>query len=103
VTRFDTMNKLLCIAATSAGMLGVLFILTGNVMSIYAQSQANTTSNTSSSSGNTTKPLGSAEQLTKVLGNNTSALKNNTNIGNPNSTTIQGMGKESNTTMSHNK
>lgn len=102
MTRFDTMNKLLCIAATSAGMLGVLFILTGNVMSIYAQSQANTTSNTSSSSGNTTKPLGSAEQLTKG-GNNTSVFKNNTNIGNPNSTTIQGMGKESNTTMSQNK
>lgn len=97
------MNKLIYIVTTSVGLLGVLFILTGNVMSIYAQSQTNTTSNASSTSGNTSKPLGSAEQLTKVIGNNTSTLKNNTNIGNPNSDTMQGMGKESNTTMSQNK
>ena len=49
--------------------------------------------------------IGSAGQLQKSLGNNTAMIQNNSNNGNPNATTLQGLEKEqsSNTTAGLNK
>jgi hypothetical protein len=60
--------------------------------------QTNTTSaTTGSANAKNNTGIGSAGQLQKFLGNNTAMMQNNSNIGNPNATTLQGVEKEQNT------
>lgn len=57
--------------------------------------QNNTTSGTTgSTTAKKSTGIGSAGQLKKSLGNNTAMMQNNSNIGNPNASTLQGVEKE---------
>lgn len=60
--------------------------------------QTNTTSaTTGSANAKNSTAIGSTGQLQKSLGNNTAMMQNNSNIGNPNATTLQGVEKEQST------
>jgi hypothetical protein len=60
--------------------------------------QTNTTSaTTGSANAKNSTGIESAGQLQKSLGNNTAMMQNNSSIGNPNATTLQGVEKEQST------
>ena len=98
------MNKLIYIVTTSVGLLGSIIYTNWQRYVRFMLNRRQTKHQMHQARRGIPANLQAMiEQLTKIIGNNTSTLKNNTNIGNPNSNTMQGMSKEGNTTMSQNK
>jgi type II secretory pathway pseudopilin PulG len=66
--------------------------------SVYSQGGNNQSGGNQSVANNASQGIGSAQQLSQALGNNTELLTNNTPIGNPNASTAEKMAAESNAT-----
>ena len=80
----------------NVAVLLVLAAMTLSVnYSIYGQPMGNTNQ---SSGGNASQDVGSSQQLTQSLGNNSEILANNTPIGNPNASMAEKAAMESNAT-----
>jgi hypothetical protein len=85
--------------------VAVLFLvlgLTSGVLltSVYSKPSSNNSgaSNQSTSGNTSSQGIGSAEELSQALGNNSEMLTNKTSIGNSNATLSEKMSVESNTT-----
>jgi hypothetical protein len=76
-----------------AAMAGLLFTSASGQSASNNSSQNNQSINTNKSQG-----IGSAKELSQVLGNNSEILANNTAIGNPNASMAEKMSAESNST-----
>jgi hypothetical protein len=67
--------------------------------SAYSQSAGNNSSQSNqSTNANVSQGIGSANELSQVLGNNSEIMANNTPIGNPNASIAEKMSAESNAT-----
>jgi len=66
--------------------------------SVYSQGGSNQSGGNQSAANNGSQGIGTAQQLTQALGNNTELLANNTPIGNPNASTAEKMAAESTVT-----
>ena len=81
-----------------------LFLVSGAMScllftSAYSQSADNNSSQSNqSTNANVSQGIGSAKELTQVLGNNSEIMANNTPIGNPNASISEKMSAESNAT-----
>ena len=86
-------GNIVAIFIVSAAMAGLLFTSASGQSASNNLSQNNRSINTNKSQG-----IGSAKELSQVLGNNSEILANNTAIGNPNASMAEKMSAESNST-----
>ena len=87
----NTRNYVAVLFVTVGLMSGMLF------MSAYSQPSSNN-SGASNQSNTSSQGIGSAEELSQALGNNSEMLTNKTSIGNSNASLGEKMSVESNTT-----
>ena len=90
----NSKDYIVALFLVSGVMSGLLFT------SAYSQSMSNNSggSNQRTSGNTSSQGIGSAQDLSQVLGNNTEIIANNTPIGNPNASLAEKMVAESNAT-----
>ncbi|MFI5406092.1 MAG: hypothetical protein ACHQ1D_06215, partial [Nitrososphaerales archaeon] len=86
-------GNIVAIFIVSTAMAGLLFTYASGQSASNNSNQNNQSINTNKSQG-----IGSAKELSQVLGNNSEILANNTAIGNPNASMAEKMSAESNST-----